>query len=53
MCLQTNLDIEIAIREDKVDVGVFSWAQNFSNEDARNTIEWMCDMVRSGLGIQK
>lgn len=48
---QTNLDIEVAIRDDKVDIGVFSETRYFSNEDARNTIKWMCDIVVGGLGI--
>lgn len=48
---QTNLDIEIAIRDDKVDIGVFSETRYFSHEDAQNTIEWMCEIVVGGLGI--
>lgn len=48
---QTNLDIEIAIRSDKVDIGVFSEARYFGNEDAQNTIEWMCEIVTDGLKI--
>lgn len=46
---QTNLDIEVAVRGDKIDIGVFSWAQHFSNEDSQNTIEWMCQIVTDGL----
>lgn len=46
---QTNLDIEIAIRGDKVDIGVFSETRYFSDEDAQNTIKWMCDIVTDGL----
>lgn len=46
---QTNLDIEIAIRGDKVDIGVFSETRYFSNEDAQDTIKWMCDIVMDGL----
>lgn len=48
---QTNLDIEVAVRGDQVDVGVFSETQYFSNEDAQNTIKWMCDIVTDGLEI--
>lgn len=49
MHFQTNLDIEIAIRGDKVDIGVFSETRYFGNEDAQNTIKWMCDIVTDGL----
>jgi hypothetical protein len=39
------LDIEVAVRGDKVDIGVFSTAQTLNREDANNTIEWMRDIV--------
>lgn len=51
MRFQTNLDIEVAVRGDEVDIGVFSETRYFSNEDAQNTIGWMCDIVKDGLGV--
>lgn len=44
--LQTNLDVEIAVRGNNIDIGVFSTAKYLDDADVRSTVEWICELVR-------
>ncbi|PWW73490.1 hypothetical protein C7212DRAFT_359603 [Tuber magnatum] len=50
--IKTNFDIEVAVRGDQVDVGVFSTTRYLGEEDAQKTILWMCDIVEGEWGSE-
>jgi len=43
--MQTNLDIEVAVRGNSVDVGVFSRTEFFEREELGEIIEELCETV--------
>ncbi|CUS14787.1 unnamed protein product [Tuber aestivum] len=48
---QTNVDIEVAVRGNQVDVGVFSTTRYLKEEDAQKTVLWMRDIVEGKWGV--
>ncbi|RPB02033.1 hypothetical protein L873DRAFT_1788049 [Choiromyces venosus 120613-1] len=50
--IRTNVDIEVAVRGDQVDMGVFSTTRYLEKEEAQNTIRWMCEIVEGEWGSE-
>ncbi|KAG0635451.1 hypothetical protein HOY80DRAFT_1011858 [Tuber brumale] len=50
--IKTNVDIEVAVRGDQVDVGIFSTTRYLKEEDAQKAILWMCDIVEGEWGSE-
>jgi hypothetical protein len=43
--MQTNLDIEVAVRGNSVDIGIFSRTEFFEREELGEIIEELCETV--------
>jgi hypothetical protein len=50
--IKTNVDVEVAVRGDQVDVGIFSTTGHLEEEDAQKAILWMCDIVEGEWGSE-
>ncbi|KAG0133500.1 hypothetical protein HOY82DRAFT_640839 [Tuber indicum] len=50
--IKTNVDVEVAVRGDQVDVGIFSTTRYLEEEDAQKAILWMCDIVEGEWGSE-